>query len=150
MAKAVPIVLSAVIVALAGCCGGAKGSSSSSAGSQPAAPAASAPSSTASTPAAGGGQKLQIAADPSGRFRFTKSSLTAKSGKVSIDFANKSAVGHNITVQRASGGPDLGATPTFSGGSKVLTLDLSPGRYTFFCSVPGHRQAGMQGTLVVK
>ena len=43
----------------------------------------------------------------------------------------------------------LGATPTFAGGTKRLTLNLKPGKYTFYCSVPGHRQAGMEGTLSV-
>ena len=43
----------------------------------------------------------------------------------------------------------LAATPTFAGGMKVLTVTLSPGTYVFYCSVPGHRAAGMQGTLTV-
>jgi uncharacterized cupredoxin-like copper-binding protein len=43
----------------------------------------------------------------------------------------------------------VGATPTFSGGSKTLVVHLKPGTYTFYCSVPGHRAAGMQGTLTV-
>ena len=43
----------------------------------------------------------------------------------------------------------LGATPTFKGGSRTLTLKLKPGTYKFFCTVPGHRQAGMEGTLTV-
>jgi uncharacterized cupredoxin-like copper-binding protein len=56
---------------------------------------------------------------------------------------------HNMTIQQGTSGPVLGATPTFQGGTKTLTLDLKPGTYTFYCSVPGHRAAGMQGTLTV-
>ena len=44
----------------------------------------------------------------------------------------------------------VGATRTFQGGSEVLTLNLKPGTYKFYCSVPGHRVAGMEGTLTVK
>ena len=47
-------------------------------------------------------------------------------------------------------GTVVGATPAFQGVSKTLSLDLKPVIYTFYCSVPGHRQAGMQGMLVVK
>jgi plastocyanin len=66
---------------------------------------------------------------------------------VTIAFSNSSPVEHNLTV--AQGSAVLGATPTFTGGSKSLSLKLKPGKYTFYCSVPGHRQAGMEGTLTV-
>jgi uncharacterized cupredoxin-like copper-binding protein len=54
-----------------------------------------------------------------------------------------------MTVASASGAV-LGATPSFQGGSKSLTLNLEPGTYKFYCTVPGHRQAGMEGTLTVR
>jgi uncharacterized cupredoxin-like copper-binding protein len=44
----------------------------------------------------------------------------------------------------------VGATPTFMGGTKTLKLTLKAGTYTYYCSVPGHRAAGMQGTLTVQ
>jgi plastocyanin len=56
---------------------------------------------------------------------------------------------HNMTVASFSNAV-VGATPTFQGGSKILTLNLKPGTYKFYCSVPGHRMAGMEGTLTVK
>jgi plastocyanin len=80
---------------------------------------------------------------------FTKTSLTTKAGTVTIQFTNKSPEGHNFTIQQGTSGPVVGATPTFSGGTKTLTVKLKAGKYTFYCSVPGHRMAGMQGTLTV-
>ncbi len=61
--------------------------------------------------------------------------------------ANMSPVEHNVTI--AEGSKVLGSTPTFVGGTKTVTVTLKPGTYTFYCSVPGHRQAGMEGTLKV-
>ena len=68
---------------------------------------------------------------------------------MTIDFKNMSEVGHNVTVESSSGST-VGATPTIQGSSKTLSLNLKPGTYKFFCSVPGHRQAGMEGTITVK
>jgi len=36
------------------------------------------------------------------------------------------------------------------GVSKVPSITFKPGKYTYFCTVPGHRQAGMEGTLTIK
>jgi plastocyanin len=143
--------LSLVAVALAlgvAACGGSSNSSSSSTSSSSApAPSSSSTSSSASG-SSGGGSTIKDAADPSGQLKFTSSTLTASAGKATIDFTNSSSVPHNMTIVDSSG-KQVGATPTFSGGTKSFTADLKPGKYTFFCSVPGHRQAGMQGTLTV-
>lgn len=129
-------------LALAGC-----GSSSSSSTSSTTATTATTPAAT--TPAAPSGtSKLTLQADPSGQLMFRQSSLTASSGTVTIDFENQSPVPHNVTVADSSG-KVLGQTPTFMGGSKTLTLKLTKGTYTYYCTVPGHEQAGMKGTLTV-
>jgi plastocyanin len=96
----------------------------------------------------GGGQTLQLAADPSGALKFDKTSLDATAGKVTIDFTNDSSLQHNVTLE-GPGVEDEG-TDTVTGSSTSVTLDLKAGKYTFFCSVDGHRAAGMEGTLVVK
>lgn len=92
---------------------------------------------------------MSLAADSEGQLKFDSSSLSAKAGKVAIAFANMSSVGHNLTVASASGAV-VGATPIFQGSSKTLSLNLKPGTYKFYCSVPGHRAAGMEGTLTVQ
>ena len=100
-----------------------------------------------SSPAASASTTLQLAANPGGQLSYNTKQLSAKAGKVTIDMTNMSQLEHNLTI--AQGSTVLGATPTFMGGSKTLTLSLKPGTYTFYCSVPGHRQAGMEGTLSV-
>jgi uncharacterized cupredoxin-like copper-binding protein len=95
-----------------------------------------------------GTSSLTEEAAPEGQLRYTTSHLTAPAGKVTIDFKNMSPLMHNMTI--AQGTKVLGATPTFEGGSKTLTLTLKPGKYVFYCSVPGHRAAGMEGTLTVQ
>jgi plastocyanin len=96
-----------------------------------------------------GTSSLKEEADPAGQLRYTTAHLSALAGKVTIKFTNSSPVMHNMTI--AQGTKVIGVTPTFDGGgSKTLTLDLKPGKYVFYCSVPGHRAAGMEGTLTVQ
>jgi plastocyanin len=118
----------------------------------PGAPATTTPKATTGTPAppsspAGKTTDLKLAADPGGQLAYETQQLTAKAGTVSIEFANASPVEHNVTI--AEGSKILGATPTFVGGKRTLTLKLTPGDYVFYCSVPGHKQAGMEGKLKV-
>jgi uncharacterized cupredoxin-like copper-binding protein len=95
-----------------------------------------------------GTTSLREEADPQGQLRYTTRNLATNAGTVTIGFTNASPLPHNITV--AQGTKVLGATPTFQGGTKTLTLKLAPGTYTFYCSVPGHRAAGMEGKLTVQ
>jgi uncharacterized cupredoxin-like copper-binding protein len=90
---------------------------------------------------------LKLAANPAGQLAYTTKSLTAKAGKVTIDFSNSSPVEHDVAI--AQGSTVAGQTPVFTGGSKTLTVTLKPGKYSVYCTVPGHRAAGMEGTLTV-
>lgn len=148
------LALAAALLALAGC--GSSSSSSSSASTAAQAPttsSAAAPttsSATSATPApAGGSEKLSLEANPEGQLAYNTKSLSAKAGTISVDFTNSAPLAHNVTIESSSG-EKVGATPTFQGGSKTLSVSLKPGTYKFFCTVPGHRQAGMEGTLTVK
>lgn len=156
MPRSLLSLLAASVLALAVCaCGSSSSSSSRSATSSAPAPAttssAAAASSSATTASAAkpGATVLSIAANASGSLMFTKQTLSAKAGTVTIEFTNSSPLAHNFTLQKGTDGAVLGATPTFSGGTKSLTLTLAAGTYTYYCSVPGHRAAGMHGTLTV-
>ncbi len=110
------------------------------------------PKATTGTPAppsspAAAATTLKLAANPAGQLAYTTKSLSAKAGKVTIDFSNSSPVEHDVAI--AQGSTIAGQTPVFTGGTKTLTVTLKPGTYNFFCTVPGHRQAGMEGTLTV-
>jgi uncharacterized cupredoxin-like copper-binding protein len=141
------VVVAALGLGVAACGGSSSSSSSSSAPASSASTSSS--SSSAAAPAAGGSSSLSIAADPSGQLKYTKKTLAAKAGKVSIVMTNMAPENHNLTIQKGTSGAVVGATPTFMGGSKTLSVNLKPGTYTFYCSVPGHRAAGMVGTLTV-
>jgi uncharacterized cupredoxin-like copper-binding protein len=98
-----------------------------------------------SSPAAS--SSLSLAADPAGALSYNTKQLSAKAGTVTIMMANASPVPHDVAI--AEGSKVLGSVPQFTGGTKTLTLKLRPGKYTFYCTVPGHRAAGMEGTLTV-
>jgi len=92
--------------------------------------------------------KLQIDADPNGQLKFLASSASASAGKVTLNMNNKSSTPHDIAIQ-GNGVNQIGKVVT-NGGTSTISVNLKPGKYTFYCSVPGHRQAGMVGPLTVK
>jgi uncharacterized cupredoxin-like copper-binding protein len=145
------LALAVGLFALNGC--GSSSSSTSSSASTPttaATPTSSAATSTPAAPAAtGAGSALSLAANAEGQLKYNTTSLTAKAGPVKIEFANAAPLAHNVTIESSSH-TVVGATPTFQGGSKTLSVSLKPGTYKFYCSVPGHRMAGMEGTLTVQ
>ena len=92
--------------------------------------------------------KLTIPADPSGALAYTFASAQATSGQVEIESPNKSSVDHDISIE--GNGVNENGEVVKNGGVSKVSVDLKPGDYAFYCSVPGHRQAGMEGTLTVK
>jgi plastocyanin len=106
-------------------------------------------STTTGAAPAGKATTLKLAAEPNA-IAYDTTQLNAKAGGVTIDFDNPStAIDHDVCLEGPSG-DQIGCSDTVSGGSTSLSEDLKPGDYTFFCSVDGHRQAGMEGTLTVK
>jgi mono/diheme cytochrome c family protein len=92
--------------------------------------------------------EVDIPTDPSGQLLFKFKSASAKAGNVTLLSKNDSPVPHDISL-KGSGVNENGEQVTNGGTSKV-SAKLEPGKYTFYCSVPGHEQGGMKGTLTVK
>jgi plastocyanin len=138
LAVVVPLALGAFV---AGC-----GSSDNNSTTATTAPKAT---KTAASSASGGGgsSDLKLAADPSGALKFDKTKLAAKSGAVTITMNNPSDVPHGIAVE--GNGVDKDGQTVTKGGTSTVSVDLKPGKYTFYCPVDSHRQQGMQGTLTV-
>jgi plastocyanin len=150
VSKVSMLALAVGLFALSGC-GSSSSTTSSSASTPTTAATPTASSAATSTPAAatGAGSTLSLAANTEGQLKYNTTSLTAKAGSVKIDFTNGAPLAHNVTIASSSG-TVVGATPTFQGGSKTLSVNLKPGTYKFYCTVPGHRMAGMEGTLTVQ
>jgi plastocyanin len=87
---------------------------------------------------------LVISADPGGQLAFASNQATAPAGKLTVEMPNQSGVPHDITID------GKGKTATIPNGTAKFTATFAPGKYTYYCSVTGHREAGMEGTLTVK
>jgi len=132
----------ALTVALVPGCGGDSGSDTSATKTETT-------TGTATKPAGGG--TTTVALD---EFTIEPKDLTVSRG-ATLDVKNDGAVAHNLTIEK---GPDptekskkLAGTSTFLGGkSEKLDVTLAPGKYAMVCTVSGHRDAGMVGTITVK
>lgn len=136
MSNRIPLVSLAALVALALAVAGCGGSDAGS----------PAQASTSNAP----GEVLSLSADPSGQLRFTPSKLTApKAGTITLNMTNPASAGGEHGVAIEGNGVDEEGRVVAPGATSTVTADLEPGTYTFYCPVPGHRQAGMTGTLTV-
>ena len=133
-----PIPIVAVAVALLAGCGGSSNSGQT----------ASATTTPTAAPAAKG-QVINVSADPGGALRFSSSSLKAKAGTVTLVMKNPSSAGMDHGIAIEGNGVDKDGQTVSAGGTSTVTATLKKGTYTFYCPVPGHKQAGMKGTLTV-
>jgi plastocyanin len=92
---------------------------------------------------------LDVASPEDGSLVFEPNGLKAQPGSIDITYSNPSQVAHSIAVATANGNV-LGETDIFAAGEESLDLtDVAPGEYVFYCTVPGHREGGMEGDLTV-
>ena len=134
-AIAVPV---AVLAIIAAGCGSSSNSSTSSTGA------------ASTQPASGGGQTEKLSADPSGALKFTQTSLTAKSGTVTLQMTNPSSSGVEHAIAVEGNGVDQDGQIVQPGGTSTVSVNLKPGTYEFYCPFDSHKQQGMTGALTVK
>jgi uncharacterized cupredoxin-like copper-binding protein len=96
-----------------------------------------------------GASTVRLHAAANGALKFNVKVLRAAHGKVTVIMSNPSSSGlsHGIAVQGK--GVDKDGKIVASGKRSVVTLTLKKGTYQFYCPVPGHKAAGMKGTLIV-
>lgn len=94
------------------------------------------------------GGTLEIPADPGGALAYVFANAEAPPGQLKIDSPNESSVDHNIALE--GGGVNEVGPVVKNGGVSTINVDVQTGEYAFFCTVTGHRAAGMEGTLTVK
>ena len=94
------------------------------------------------------GGTLTIPADPGGGLTYEFAEAKAPAGALTLVSPNESQIPHNIAVE--GGGLDEQGPVVENGGKSELKVTLKAGEYTFYCSVPGHREGGMEGKLTVQ
>jgi uncharacterized cupredoxin-like copper-binding protein len=100
-------------------------------------------------PAQGAAQKtvLRISTAPGVAMKYSTTSLKAKAGLVTIVTKNLSILPHDIAIK--GHGVRVKGKVVPKGGTSTVTAKLKPGKYEFYCTVPGHEAAGMKGTLTI-
>jgi plastocyanin len=143
MKLAAPVALALASVALVAC-GGRSNTTTTTEGGEAGGAAAE-----GGEKPGGGGSTVELEADPNGGLAYTTTEATATAGEVTIDFKNPQGLTHDVAIENENG-EEVGKTELIAESATSATVDLKPGTYTYFCTVPGHREAGMEGTLVVK
>jgi plastocyanin len=97
--------------------------------------------------AQGGTSTVKLAADPS-EIAYDTTELSAEAGEVTIEFTNPAPIEHDVAIEED--GTQLAKSKTITESKTSVSVDLEAGDYTFLCTVPGHAEAGMEGTLTVR
>jgi plastocyanin len=131
------------VLAVAGCGGG---NDNNNQASTPASTPAPAQKQTTTTAAGGGGAKAATISET--EFKLTPSTANVGSGAVTVTAKNDGSIPHTLEVE--GNGVEKKTGMIQAGSSAALKLNLKPGTYEMYCTIPGHKQSGMLGKVVVK
>lgn len=76
---------------------------------------------------------------------FDEGELSASAGSITVSLENRDLFWHTFTIEELE--VDLRVPVS---AEMTVTFDAPPGEYRFFCDIPGHPEAGMEGTLLVE
>lgn len=138
-----PAAVAAAVLLVGGCGGGGAGGGggASAGGSGGMEGHGAGPMTSTASPAAAHGIVLSVTGT---EYSFAPTALRAAAGRTTIRFTNNGAAEHDFVIKTL--GVHLVAQP---GKTAEATVTLKAGTYKSYCSVPGHSQSGMQGTLTV-
>jgi plastocyanin len=108
-----------------------------------------APPEAQQTPSAGASETLELTSPEDGSLAFEPDSFQTGAGSLTLAYSNPSPVPHNVAVEDVEE-ELLGESETITGAETELQVDVVPGEYVFFCTVPGHREGGMEGVITVQ
>jgi plastocyanin len=99
-------------------------------------------------PADAGQWMVEVETDPDGGTAYSVEEMVIPPGNTNFHLTNPQPTGHDFTVEEVGGGSS--GTKVIREGDDWLRVSLYEGkRYVFYCSIPGHRKAGMRGTITV-
>ena len=104
---------------------------------------------TETTTTSDGGASVSLTANPDGELAYEESTLSAPAGTVTIEFDNPASIGHDVVVEDQNAN-EITRTDVITGDTATAVGEFEAGDYTYYCSVDGHRDAGMEGTLTVE
>jgi plastocyanin len=85
--------------------------------------------------------------------KFTPPTLQAKAGQpVRVTFENKGVIEHDLTFPAIPSDKPAGSLKSVAKPGQTTTLEFTPttpGTYEYVCTIPGHKEAGMKGTITV-
>jgi uncharacterized cupredoxin-like copper-binding protein len=82
-------------------------------------------------------------------FKFEPKTVNVSAGKITFWLVNNGPSAHDMVVADSSGKTLFRSTLVQNGNTETFEVSLQAGSYIFYCDVPGHRAAGMEGTLTV-
>jgi plastocyanin len=133
---------------------GAEGEQEPAPGGSPSGEPAEAPSAAPGgggpkPPPPGPAESLDVSSPEDGSLVFEPDGLETPAGLITLAYDNPSPVPHNINIEDAEG-QTLEESEDVTEGEVEIQAELVPGEYLFYCSIAGHREGGMEGTLTVE